>query len=1749
MRKDISKEANGYLVRNRMRRFWRRVVGILACIVVFCTTYALILPAITLENGIYCGRKPHQHGPECYEKVLICGQQEAETTAHVHSPECSAQPQLICENTDPEHQHTDECYQAADGYICGQEEAAAPAHRHTEDCYQSTLICDQEEHEHSLLCHSNPDADKETAEDWANSLSSVGHTGNWCTDLVALAESQLGYSESEQNYAVAEAETKKGYTRYGAWYGDPYGDWNAMFVSFCLNYAGIPEEVFPREASCSGWVQKLQSEEYGCYAPAASEYTPKAGDLVFLDGDGDGESDRVGVIVQRIEDQQGTPAQIKTVQGDAENQVQYLTYSIADETIMGYAALPDDPAQTQSDPATPAEAPTAENLDGKTLVIFNPAHNRALTATATSSPTGFLKAAEAFYNSEDNSVYAYPTSLDSDVSPDYQLWTFTLVEGYTDKYYITTTIDDAEKYLTIGSGSRGAKNVTLEDCYDDVTERIAKQVITVTAGSDTFAGKFRLTNEGGHALNKFYGKEYFGGWSEEPANLTNADEYFYLAVQGEFPKVQTIKGISPNGTVINVFDYWLLNQISTNAGGDFGEGNHMDSGINQGHALKFRKADADGIGTINTWTGVNGGPLKELVANTLGTDGYPKLTEYAVTNSDATSYTQESLAYLFDPNKANDYKQTFRNVGGLLQIDPQGYYFYDSRVNSAELNQETGQFTLYNGPGVNGNGNTDGQFFPLNQFRGLRHFNCTNAKVNHYFGLTMTCRFVQRYGGHTNSTQNIDTIFEFSGDDDVWIFIDGVLVGDLGGIHDRATVNINFATGDVTINGAVTTTLKAAFEAAGKGTTEEWNGDTFADNTYHTMKFFYLERGNYESNMKLKYNLTAVPATSISKTDQYGQGLPNVEFKAYRADSSWVYDDTKPLYTGTTDSTGTMTFVDEDKMPYTLKELYEMFGGYFVLKETKAPEGHRVVSPDVHLCINDRALWCENTYESGVWAMVNLQVSAPATLKLVNGEIKNFYEVTGTGSESTTVSHGTLFGIVLKRVGTGPISAQASWAPVSGNSKEGYTVYKVTTNDEFVQKAIDIAKEKDTVFTMYPSGAMELEMDNLPGHVFEYYYMLDESHKNDAEFTTAYYWTSEDSLEKATTENTFRVNADATGVNAFGRTFGADIEVPNLSNRLLVQKYNDSGELINGAIFALFRANEDGTYIAEDGTSVTLVKGQYSIEVHFDQENDHNSYALITTADGKTIKSIEQRMTNNKVLAPTPGTCAFGIRDKKLVEGCYYLMEVQAPEGHKINSTPVMVRVTDKAIYANAGTVGDGIEVARGPGYIVSTLHKAASFGDIDNTLTWIYQKLRVSQESHSFTEAVPRADTPGFSWEYAKKDGMIQTSYLRYDRSPQQLGEKNRFLANYEVDESEDRVAMEGTVRTHTQQIATDVGWSFNEIYQDFAYGNKKSADAKYTNLEGQNIYNLFSRSVYVRVHDEQETSNLEISKEVTGAPAEKKDTFTFTVTFDGAPGSYIYTVYPMNDRTDVLSTGTISNGGTITLKHDQVAVIRDLPKGAKYTVTETPLKNYNTSYSIDGGRDVTGFEAGGTLNFAEGLDGNRVSKVHITNAYNASPLTLTILKYQTGTTKPLSGAKFVLTTTTNSPKFYNKNGEWVTLGGANTETTLALTTGADGTIQFTGIPDGEYALKEIAAPAGYNRLGSEITFTVYNGKVTSADVTYTDSSVTVYNNTGHELPATGGIGTSLYTIGGVLLMTAAAMLLLYNKKKHHANKLQRSC
>ncbi len=188
---------------------------------------------------------------------------------------------------------------------------------------------------------SDPTADLEYKDFWDSLFDDAELTGEWAHDLLIVAESQIGYCESGRNFEAelngeGTAYILHGWTRYGAWYGIPYGDWCAMFISFCLHYAGIAQDDFPYDCGTRTWIVSLSERDL---YRNAEDYTPKPGDLIFYDWEGDKLSDHVGIVYDVDEERN----ELTTIEGNQGDAVRKCDYSMNDGHILGYGLLPVNP--------------------------------------------------------------------------------------------------------------------------------------------------------------------------------------------------------------------------------------------------------------------------------------------------------------------------------------------------------------------------------------------------------------------------------------------------------------------------------------------------------------------------------------------------------------------------------------------------------------------------------------------------------------------------------------------------------------------------------------------------------------------------------------------------------------------------------------------------------------------------------------------------------------------------------------------------------------------------------------------------------------------------------------------------------------------------------------------------------------------------------------------------------------------------------------------------------------------------------------------------------------------------------------------------------------------------------------------------------------------------------------------------------------------------------------------------------------
>lgn len=314
------------------KRSWKQIVSILSCIVVFCTTYALILPAVTLSTDTFCGKEAHTHDAECYREhdksKPLCGLEEGEgSEGHTHTEDCYGNVEvgrnLICGMEEVEgHVHDDSCYQSEFEYglICGKEESEpTEGHVHNEDCYQSeTPICGKEEHEHSRECYSNKE-DVEDPKDWEEAYKDINKEEDAKTRILTVAKNEVGYKENEANFTVDENDAEHYYTRYGHLYEDMYGDWNNYFTGYVLKYANVKMNF---DTDINKWISKTSNDQTKDWEKA------EEGNVVFFKGEDD---KRKTAIVTTIDLDN---KKVKAIQGDVDGAVKEV--EIAEDKVLGF---------------------------------------------------------------------------------------------------------------------------------------------------------------------------------------------------------------------------------------------------------------------------------------------------------------------------------------------------------------------------------------------------------------------------------------------------------------------------------------------------------------------------------------------------------------------------------------------------------------------------------------------------------------------------------------------------------------------------------------------------------------------------------------------------------------------------------------------------------------------------------------------------------------------------------------------------------------------------------------------------------------------------------------------------------------------------------------------------------------------------------------------------------------------------------------------------------------------------------------------------------------------------------------------------------------------------------------------------------------------------------------------------------------------------------------------------------------------
>ena len=427
---------------------------------------------------------PHEHTDACYEehRVLTCCQEE-----HEHTDDCFDEyGALICGEF--EHIHDDSCYTTEYELVCGLDEgelveepnpayqempASRPVvdlptepvettpdepvlHHHTDACYTEELVCTIPEHHHTVECLADTQADVETAEEW-QAAANVALNGNWAEDLLTVAKSQLDYQQSDKNFKldVEDQQVLRGYSRYGAWYGNPYGAWDVMFLSYCLHFAGVPQTVVPQRAG----VMALHSDLRGSqWLTDADGSTARPGDIVIYNTltteQVAVDESSYGIALLDLDEDPDTAAQLTAPEPQVD------TRTVTTETVGVVSAVDPDAGTltviSGNVDGKVAEVPVAMS-DVTSVISVTGAYAAETTAVAPEDPAGSQEELDGSYALlEDEEGFGATVDWVGDADPygiallaagdDHDLKTW-----ITDVNYEKTT--DGKTWTSIGAGS------------------------------------------------------------------------------------------------------------------------------------------------------------------------------------------------------------------------------------------------------------------------------------------------------------------------------------------------------------------------------------------------------------------------------------------------------------------------------------------------------------------------------------------------------------------------------------------------------------------------------------------------------------------------------------------------------------------------------------------------------------------------------------------------------------------------------------------------------------------------------------------------------------------------------------------------------------------------------------------------------------------------------------------------------------------------------------------------------------------------------------------------------------------------------------------------------------------------------------------------------------------------------------------------------------------------------------------------
>lgn len=1556
------------------------------------------------------------------------------------------------------------------------------------------IYCNNTEssHTHTLSCYSNPDADIETNEDWEKSISGVTLTGICSDDVVAVAKTQLGYSESVSNYNVETdadgIEIIKGYTRYGAMYDNAYADWDAMFISFCLKYAGVPQEEFPYGMTVSEFVEKLSDKEYELYMEAGG-YTPASGDMVFFDTDKDGIADHAGLVEELLqeENEDGVISNsIKTIEGDvkdeadvsdteadtekekAADRVTERTYGPDDETIVGYGKLSGIKSQIET------YAEESSSSDNK-----NETQENAVTdenaGTVSGSSIGLKKSAPDAKKSEAEALAAQADE------PSAQAENATIEEVNFDRYTGARTY---QAYYERQAGTSGAFDI----------------YYAINVGDTVKLEMGNFEYDKGNVNNSMQGNEVVKVTTSEPkqdqsafAGMTEFQNIEFTALkQGEV--TITLDGVLSTHTFDGERKSFVGNTIN----------------------LHIRTYD---IGSTHDYTNVYNDTVEPHHHIDVEVDASFNINVYDA-DGNYKSITPENV-------QVEKVYATVYNTAALIDIpgyDPEKKEWDEDLLekpvtgddNAPERNPAEGPYELVNLRKVEYKGaqiwayDIDYQQKDTSTSTGQYEFKC------------------EGWGWHTlydGDTVEMNVEVSYTHDDQKYIAKQVVVVpiclgfsacpaSTWGGTNHGFDVKVDL--NDVTeinasqmykidqygnpVSGAKFELRSTEGDETINVTTDEVGAVTFrnADGTIMTLKQIKEKLGKtftmHEVEVPEGYRKMPDAKFQIVGQDDLAAG-GNLYLKCTNPYDSgvWANPNARVQAPGQLNQVGSTEKINYYNIDANGEIIFygDLYG--VVMKRYEGENGSEIWKP---IYGNDVEGYktTDEADEAGVRELLS-NPAHPGLFKFGASESGMFVSTIVENLPGDPEKYYTFM------LNNNPGSEQNAEYAVA-------YYYQPNGKDDLVRISSHKQSGREGEFRIYWSST--IQVPNFENRLFFQKWDTTNHQLKDAIFAMYAVGEETDGQVYYTTEdgNKVYLKPDEDGDNQGEATIFINGAANDATYKVNVPHKNFSDY------------NKSSGYVTDEGVgniTVTCNGKDYIIKP-------------TTNAEGKTLVGYTHDECD-KVKGEN-GTGHFEkLKGNDDNPGYYVLREILAPKGYSINSTEVKVAVLDDGVYAYAGedwTDSDNVLVGNGLGYLAANMTTLATQGVGNETLRWMFTKIGIiggpgNDNKNSNTppdEATYLAHQNSSTFNCLKKNRNSADGALRYisgllaGHSNGSTRDNRKVLVNYLEYEPQSNKTLfnyqpnsDNTGRTdqpigndiynlhegsETTRLYTSYGWSILEAYQDYAYGNENySQGTNYVNLNGKNLSHMFSDSVFVIVKDKIK-ADLTLLKR-----SDKKDDAGNNTPLDGA--KFVLYKKVGNDKkyykyeegkvswVDAETDATVTTGSDkefsgfmIPLPEDYILNTADESLDIEMEYECTGTSDFARIYLIEGTADnaktnilnSSGRVDGtikGTLTSTEKCDHVFVKGKDYQSTFTSLKIkSIKLTKGDKSTTLKFNSAKIEIAGLTDTDTVNKGDDGSISYGGRS------------GYFSFKDLDEGTYYLEEVDAPDGHEKLEGSITISV---------------------------------------------------------------------